>query len=297
MEINEEYLINAQTGFETSYLNAFGAAESTYNKIAMTTNSTTSQNVYSSLAKIKGMTEWVGERQIQRFSKSQFAIANKKFENTVGVQRVDIEDDNMGMYPVYFSDLGQTAKEWPDGLVWPLLAQGRSSICYDGQNFIDSDHPVLDKDGHEVSMSNDMGGGGPEWFLTDDSRAIKPLIFQSRQKPVFTALFDRKNSHVFISDEFLYGVDARGASGFGLWQLVISSRQDLTVENIVKAQVAMQSLKGDFGRPLNLNPKQLIVPPILTYKALQATAASRLISGEDNVISGLFELHIEGRLG
>lgn len=61
------------------------------------------------------------------------------------------------------------------------------------------------------------------WFLLDTSRAIKPLVFQERKKPQFVAITDPQSDKVFMNKEYLYGVDARGNAGYGLWQLAFGS--------------------------------------------------------------------------
>jgi len=58
------------------------------------------------------------------------------------------------------------------------------------------------------------------WFVADTSRAIKPLIFQMRKEPTFVALTDPNSTEsVFMRKKFMYGVDGRWNTGYGLWQL------------------------------------------------------------------------------
>ena len=44
------------------------------------------------------MREWIGDREIQNLSASDYTIKNKDYELTVGVDRNDIEDDTLGIY-------------------------------------------------------------------------------------------------------------------------------------------------------------------------------------------------------
>lgn len=48
------------------------------------------------------------------------------------------------------------------------------------------------------------------------NRAVKPLIWQLRQAPVFTALVDPTLPNMFERREFVYGSEARGAAGYSL---------------------------------------------------------------------------------
>lgn len=61
------------------------------------------------------------------------------------------------------------------------------------------------------------------WFLMDTNRAIKPLIFQQRKKPVFVSQQDMNNPDVFNRKKLKFGAEARGSVGFGLWQMIYGS--------------------------------------------------------------------------
>ncbi|MEH3093316.1 MAG: Mu-like prophage major head subunit gpT family protein [Agrobacterium cavarae] len=65
--------------------------------------------------------EWVGDRVINNLSKHGYTLVNKDYENTIGVDRNDFDDDNLGMYTPMFQQFGYTAKVFPDRLVWPVL--------------------------------------------------------------------------------------------------------------------------------------------------------------------------------
>ncbi|MHA4875048.1 Mu-like prophage major head subunit gpT family protein, partial [Enterococcus faecium] len=88
-------------------------------------------------------------------------IKNKPYELTVGVDKDDIEDDNLGIYSPLMQSMGESVGAQPDQLTFELLKNGISTACYDGQNFFDTDHPVLDKEGKETVQSNvDSDGNG-----------------------------------------------------------------------------------------------------------------------------------------
>lgn len=61
------------------------------------------------------------------------------------------------------------------------------------------------------------------WFLIDGSRPIRPFIYQERKAPVFVSQTDPEADNVFMRGEYLYGAEARGAVGYGLWQLAYGS--------------------------------------------------------------------------
>lgn len=208
----------------------------------------------------------------------------------------DIADDQVGLYTPIVQDMAQVAAELPDDLVWDQLERGFASEHYDGQMFFDTDHPVVNEAGQEVSVSNFQGGTGAAWYLIDDTRAIKPLIFQDREAAKITPKTSLTDDNVFNHDEFVWGAKRRCAAGFGAWQLSYASREPLTAESYEAARVAMTSMRGHRGRKLNLRPKLLVVPSALEGAARELLMAERNAAGATNVWRNSAELHVESRL-
>lgn len=213
---------------------------------------------------------------------------------TVGVQRTDIEDDNLGVYTPLLAEMGYAAATHPDELVFGLLGKGVTTPCYDGQNFFDTDHPVfpeVDGTGAATTVSNliDPAAGDPlaAWYILDASRPLKPLIFQERTKPELLAVTDPKQDHVFTQDEYLYGVRYRCNAGFGFWQQAVCCRDTLNAANFGKALALMQGYKADGGRPLALgrggkSGTLLVVPSSLYSAALDVVGVQLFNGGESN---------------
>ena len=59
-----------------------------------------------------------------------------------------------------------------------------------------------------------------EWYLADDSNAIKGLIWQLREAPIFTPKTNFTDDNVFFEDQFVWGVNAEGVAGYGPWFLM-----------------------------------------------------------------------------
>jgi phage major head subunit gpT-like protein len=220
-----------------------------------------------------------------------YSIKEKPFELTVGVDRDDIETDNLGQYAMLFTELGRSVAAWPDELIWPFLVGGFGSECYDGQYFFDTDHPVLDADGAEISVANTDGGAGTPWFLIDDSRVLKPVIWQVRKELSRLIRKDREeDDNVFNRKEFVYGIDGRANVGYGFWQFAWGSKQTLNAANYESARAALLGMKGDYGRPLGVMPKKLIVPPSLESQALKILNAENDAAGATNIWKNTAEL-------
>lgn len=298
MIINHGNLKALNVAFSAAFADGLGSAPSQHGLVATRVPSTTRSNEYGWLGKFPKMREWIGDRVIHGMAKHGYTIRNKSFELTVGVDRDDIEDDNVGIYTPMMKELGQAAAEQPDELVFGLLGRGIAELCYDGQPFFDTDHPVLDEDGvTEVSQSNWGGGGASPWYLLDTSRALKPLIFQERKAPQFVPRTSETDDNVFDRKEYVYGVDSRCNVGFGFWQLAYGSQQELNEANLVAAYTAMTTRKGDHGRVLGIKPSLLVVPPNLKFAAAKLINATTLANGADNVLKGLVQVVDSSWLG
>jgi len=282
MIINSTNLAILNQAFNAAFKGAFAVVKPMSGAIAMPVPSSTREEKYGWLGATTRFREWIGDRQIQNLKAHDYSIKNKTFENTVGVPREDIEDDQYGVYTPLVQQLGQDAALHPDQLVFQLLVAGDSTLCYDGQYFFDTDHPV-GKQGAEASVSNHGGGAGTPWYLLDTSKVVKPIILQKRRDYQLTSKTDLKDDNVFDRKEYVWGVDARLNVGFGLWQTAYMSKQALDATNYGAARAAMMSFKSDAGQPLAITPKLLLVPPSLEKAALELTQAERLANGADNV--------------
>jgi hypothetical protein len=147
------------------------------------------------------------------------------------------------------------------------MADGFNGLCYDGQPFFDTEHPVYpntDGSGDPKAVSNIVGNSGASgrtWFLLSLAGPLRPFILQQRSAPELDEITDPKNDAVFMRDVYLYGIRCRGNFGYGLWQQAAASRQDLTPENYEAARLAMRSFRRDGGAPLGIIPTHLVVDP------------------------------------
>lgn len=288
MIINAGNLSSLYVAFKAAFQGGLGQAAPQYDQVATTVPSATSSEEYGWLGQLPGMREWIGDRVLNGISTSGYTIKNKDYELTVAVERPKIEDDQYGIYTPLFTEMGRATAAHPDQQVFDLLGKGDSTLCYDGQNFFDTDHPVLDANGAVQSQSNfdNNAGAGTRWYLLDTSRALKPVIYQQRKAPNFVALDRETDPNVFMKREFLYGVDGRSNVGFGFWQMAYCSRKDLTEDNFTAAFTAMTSRTGDNGRPLGIRPNVLLVPSSLEIAADKLLTAIYNANGASNVLAG-----------
>lgn len=273
MAVITNALIQAlNTGFISDFQTTYDqfAAGSQWRNIAMEIKSTTASNTYGWLNAMPNMREWIGDRVIKDVKENGYALTNKDFEDSIGIKRTSIEDDTVGVYSPRFKMLGQKAAEHIDLQVFGALKNGHTSLCYDNQFFFDTDHPVYpnhDGTGTATAYSNVTAGAGAAWYLMSTKGVGKPIIWQNRQDVRFTAMTKDDDEKVFMSNEFRYGIDLRGAVGYGFWQLAHKSQATLDEAGYEAARTAMMSIKDNGGNPLNIIPNLLVVPPQLEGKA------------------------------
>lgn len=276
--------------FNALYSAGLGQVQSQLGQIATTVPSSTKTNEYSWLGELPGMREWLGDRQATQLKGHGYSIDNKDFEHTVEVKRTDIEDDNLGQYSMMFTAQGRAAGAHPDQLVFGALRDGHTSLCYDGQYFFDTDHPVLDANGNTISVSNSLAGAGTPWFLIDDSQPVKPIIFQERQKMRWVAQDNPENPEVFNRNIYKYGVDYRANVGYGFWQFAVRSQATLDAVGYEAARVALANMTGDYGRKIGARGRLLVVPPSLEGAGVRLLNNQMNAAGASNEWAGTAKL-------
>ena len=290
MLVNSANLRTLYTGFSTAFQGGFNGVTPLYTRVAQTVPSSTRSNEYGWLGQMPRIREWIGDRVVQNLATQGYTIRNRTFESTIAVLRDDIDDDNLGIYAPLFQEFGRSSATFPDELVWALLLAGFSTNCFDGQFFFDTDHPVLDAAGNVVSFANTDGGSGTAWFLMDTTRAIKPIIYQSRRPFELTRMDAPTDEVVFNRREYRYGTDGRCNVGFGFPQLAWGSRQTLDAAHYEAARVGLSTMKGDYGRPLGVNGNLLVVPPQLEGAARKLVINDADAYGATNTWKGSAEI-------
>ena len=231
MLVNKSSIQAAFVGLKTLFNNAFAAAPSTWDKIAMKVPSSTGSNLYAWLSAFPKMRRWVGEKHVKNLQAYSYSVVNEDWEATVAVNRNHIEDDQLGIYQPQAQMAGFSAKQLPDEIVYELVNNGFVALCYDGQYFFDVDHPVAGG-----SVSN-LG-----------TKALSAATLAAAQAS--------------------YGA----------------------------ARTAMRRFKDEDGRPINVSPTVLLVPPALEDTARALLTVDRLEDGKPNPYKGTAELVVESRL-
>ncbi|HBM3218082.1 TPA: Mu-like prophage major head subunit gpT family protein, partial [Klebsiella michiganensis] len=253
-----------------------------YLRIATEVPSSSASNTYGWLSDLPEIKEWIGERQLAVLSQQGYTVTNRTWESSIRVKRETIEDDQLGQFSIIASGFGRKIGVFPDTLAFKLLSEGFSSLCFDGQYFFDTDHPMAG--GTYSNIVGDIATDtGEPWFLIDESQVLKPILFQNRRPFKFVSLDDLDNPHTLLNNEFIYGVDGRCNVGFGFWQTAVGSRAPLTTENYEKAVELLLGMVRDDGEPLGINPTTLVVGRKNRAAAKKIIDAMLVDGGDSNI--------------
>lgn len=136
MDINRTNMQALYTGYNTVFRDAFQAyLDTTYTKFVGEINAGTSQIDMPMLEQLSGMREWIGPREIKNLATKKLSIVPRTWEDTVGVKREDIEDDQFGLYNPLFQTLAMNGANLPNDITNELLAGAASATWLDGAAF------------------------------------------------------------------------------------------------------------------------------------------------------------------
>lgn len=153
MQLSPASLEAAYYAFSFAFQSAFEQTQPWQARIATQATSSTSSNRYPWMAQIPRLREWIGERVLNNVVARAQELKNRSFEDSIEVDRDDIEDDQFGLYAPMFAMLGNQAALWPDDLMTEVLLS-TTLTAFDGQPFFHSSHPVNMDDSTKGTYQN-----------------------------------------------------------------------------------------------------------------------------------------------
>lgn len=152
MALNTAKYEAVQRSLTQSFRETVAAATPFYSSICTVMPSDGADEAYGLIGSMPGVREWLGDRQFTELRAADFTIKNKHWENSLLVEKTNIDDDRIGLYGPLMSDLANEATYHPDELLFDAIVDGESTACFDGQYFFDTDHSW----GNSGSQSNDL---------------------------------------------------------------------------------------------------------------------------------------------
>lgn len=133
--------------------------------VATQVPSKTAKNVYPWMSKLPAFKEWNGDNEDSNVKSRDYTLVNKVFRMGFDIMKDDIADDTIGLFGDVVADAGRARAEFPDLNVFKTLEAGDSSVCWDGQFFYDTDHPVDIDDSSKGQFSNLLIGANYDWTV------------------------------------------------------------------------------------------------------------------------------------
>jgi phage major head subunit gpT-like protein len=199
-----------------------------WDKFTLTIPSTARFENYAALSTLPVMRRYVGHRQYANVDTIRYPVENLEMDASIEVPLRDVEDDQIGLYPIAFKSLGERANtEMPGRLIIQQLALGNSTVCFDGSNFFATAHNL--GAGNSALPANYGGGVNLLTYTAQgsaDARTykivflvptdiVKPAIWQVR-KPVRLGT-NSGESRSLEAKTVRYWCDAEVAVAYGWW--------------------------------------------------------------------------------
>lgn len=180
--IDDALLTDAAVTFDAAFVTAFEQASEEANAheaFTMMVGARGKKVRFPIAGLMPGLRKWVGERIAHKLNRYAMEAEVETWEDTVEVDVDELDDDQIGGYTPYFSELGRQSRLWPRDLVVAKLLAGTSSLCFDGQYFFDTDHPIDPANSAAGVYSNLLSGGSSALSETGIDNA---MTAQSRIK-------------------------------------------------------------------------------------------------------------------
>lgn len=129
-----------EAGLRTVFFEAYEASPSDWQRVATVVPSEHDTEKYAWLGSTPKVREFKDERVPAGLLSHDYSVRNKTWESSIAVDRATLEDDEYGQIKLRVQELAQEVKRHQDELVFSLIKDGFSSLCYDGQYFFDTDH-------------------------------------------------------------------------------------------------------------------------------------------------------------
>lgn len=285
MALTNAQLLALKTTLVASFNRGLVAQNGDWAKIAKTIPSSGASNTYGWLSQFPAFREWVGSRLHKAIAETAYSVNNKMWESTLDVPRTSIEDDAFGHYGAIAESYGEAVDDLRSALVFGALNSGFAALCYDGQYFFDTDHPVApneDGTGVATTVSNYQAGALEPWYLLCNKRAARPIYLQERTKPEFYSAMSLDSPLVFDYDTYSFGARYRSNAAYGFWQCAHGSKAAFSEANFNLMYDAILTRLGDGNRKLGLVPDTLVVGPTNRAAAETLILARELVGGGTN---------------
>ena len=151
MQVTSATIAALQTTVNMTYKQAYESTEVWYTKLSTTIPSSTLIGTYAWMARLPRMREWLGPRILNNIFNHEYTLKNKDWEDTVSVDRNEMEDDMLGVFTgMVVPELGRQAKQLPQTEIAAVI-EDTTTTTFDGLTFFNASH-TLDPAGVQSNL-------------------------------------------------------------------------------------------------------------------------------------------------
>ena len=157
MYLQSSTMAAARVGFDRIFQEGYQAITENdlwWMKFASARPSTDKSNIYHLLKLFPRMRKWVGARVLHNLSMSDYTLINEPYEDGFEIDMDDFEDDKLGIYDDALRQLGRAAALWGNDVIYETIIAADGAVCYDGQYFFDTDHPLVVEGVESTTQAN-----------------------------------------------------------------------------------------------------------------------------------------------
>jgi phage major head subunit gpT-like protein len=242
-----------------------------WNPFTLEISSTARFENFAGLAPTPNIGRFLGYRDYSQIDQFAYPVENLEFSGQLAVRTVDVDDDQIGLYPIAFQQLGMKAADFPGVWVYQnMYSAGIAGNSIDGTNFFNLTHNY---GSGNSTLPSPFGGGlnkltytsantadGLTYraiFLVHPKRVLtKPFGYQLREAPKLGT--NSGTPECLENKQIRYWIDLRGNMFFGWWYsailVEITNTPNLTDMFTIMDQVMRQFLtfklpQGNAGVP------------------------------------------------
>ena len=161
MKITNSNLDALRVSLSLAFEAGFAGTGSWWNRLALDSMVDEVTGRYGWIANLPQVKQWLGDRVVQNLGEHNYDIVNLDREITLGIKRNDLDTKALGGYASAMRAMGEAAAKHPDSLITTLMKDGEVTLCFDGQYFFDTDHPVSKFNSGLGTYSNYDSSGKP----------------------------------------------------------------------------------------------------------------------------------------
>jgi phage major head subunit gpT-like protein len=134
-------LVSLEKGLKAEFNRAYAAmvGEDPYSKLfaALATRvpSNSNQEKYGFLGDVPSVKEWIGDKTYGALEDYDYTIKNKDFYTAIGIDRNELDDDQMGIVRPRIQMMVQRIRQYQGKLIANLIINGASNNAYDSNAY------------------------------------------------------------------------------------------------------------------------------------------------------------------